>query len=419
MKIDGSLLIVEPLELGLTEAAAAADDPFNPDGTLDMVLIRPCLGKGPGGHIYTPEMIEANHQVFRNRLMFDNHESPADRRRRGGLPRNPSDVVGTVLETRWDPTYRTARDEELGFGPGAAIGRVNLIESMKERVRLGTHVMKCSVNAMATGKKPGKWRGRKGMIVEGIQNHPETSVDLVTIAGAGGQLAAFVEAAISADGCELGNRCNDPSHAHDVLDPNGADGMTEAEIKALIKTGIAEALQEKTFADAVGGMIAEAVQEVVPAVADQITESVRIDLERPAELADLASHATRTIDGLQLAEGAKALLREDFGVTGVGLSTVAGPQLALVEAVVAEDGTVTKTAHKALEEAITARAGALRDLLGQANPSTPLSRTTPPGAQLQESAQPQGGDVAVPDAVQKLADRGIPVEHLIKTPAKA
>jgi hypothetical protein len=183
----------ELLDLALLEAATAdAPVQFNADGTIDMVIIRPCNGRGVGSRIYEADMLKRNAHVFSGWPSYDNHDSPAARRARQGLPRPPSELAGEVRESWWDPTFATPVDDEMGFGQGAVIGRFMLTEDMEKLIRRLPRAVKTSVNADATSLRPGTRNGRKGLIVEGIVNDPENySVDLVTKAGAGGAVASL------------------------------------------------------------------------------------------------------------------------------------------------------------------------------------------------------------------------------------
>lgn len=188
------------LDLALLEAATA-DTPvtFNPDGTIDMVIIRPCNGRGTGSRIYEAAMLERNAGVFSGWASYDNHESPAARKARGGLPRPPSELAGEIRESFWDPSFSTPMDDDMGFDRGAVIGRFMLTEDMEKLVRRLPRAIKTSVNAEATGLRPGTRNGKRGVIVEGIASDPENySVDLVTKAGAGGAVASLYREMVAA-----------------------------------------------------------------------------------------------------------------------------------------------------------------------------------------------------------------------------
>ncbi len=177
------------LALHLVEATAGTPSTFNADGTLNVVILRPCRGRGPGGRIYTAEMLRENAEAFAGFPMFDNHEPEAAKRARQGLPRPPSDLAGQVLESWWDPNHVGPDDAKLGFDPGAVVGRAAVTDAMEQLVRRLPKAVKLSVNALATGVRPGVWKGKRGAIVEGIVGDPERgSVDFVTTAGAGGEV---------------------------------------------------------------------------------------------------------------------------------------------------------------------------------------------------------------------------------------
>lgn len=175
--------------LRLVEATAEASTTFNDDGTVNVVILRPCRGRGPGARIYTPDMLRENADVFAGWPMFENHEPETAKRARGGLPRSPGELVGQVLESWWDAEYVGPDDAKFGFEPGAIVGRAAVVAKMEDLIRRVPRAVKLSVNALATGVRPGRWKGRAGAIVEGIVRDPERgSVDFVTTAGAGGEI---------------------------------------------------------------------------------------------------------------------------------------------------------------------------------------------------------------------------------------
>lgn len=183
----------EQMDLALVESAGGG--PFNPDGTVNVVIIRPCNGRGPYKNIYDADVLARDAGVFSGFPMFWNHDSAKARQERQGLPRSPADLAGVVRESFWDPTYATPGDGQVGLGRGAVIGRCALTDEMEALVRKIPEAIKLSVNAQATAKRPGVRNGRKGSIVEGFVNDPEnSSVDFVTRAGAGGEVARVLEA---------------------------------------------------------------------------------------------------------------------------------------------------------------------------------------------------------------------------------
>jgi peptidoglycan hydrolase-like protein with peptidoglycan-binding domain len=179
------------VDLALLEAAGDTVQ-FNADGTVDFVILRPCNGRGEGKRIYEADMLARNAGVFAGWPAYDNHDSPLARQARKGLPRPPSELAGEIRESFWDPAFSTPQDTQHGFGQGAVIGRFMLTEDMEKLVRRLPRTVKTSVNAAATSMRVGARNGQRGMLVEGIANDPEnSSVDLVTKAGAGGQVASL------------------------------------------------------------------------------------------------------------------------------------------------------------------------------------------------------------------------------------
>lgn len=179
-------------DLSLIESTRSDAVQFNDDGTVDFVIIRPCHGRGIANAIYESAMLERDAHVFAGWPVYDNHESPAAAAARRGIPRPPSELAGEIRESFWDPDFTTPEDSKFGFERGAVIGRFMLTEDMEKLVRRLPRAVKTSVNAQATGKKPVRRNGKVGMLVEGIVNDPENcSVDLVTKAGAGGQVASL------------------------------------------------------------------------------------------------------------------------------------------------------------------------------------------------------------------------------------
>jgi hypothetical protein len=178
--------------LALVESAVPSTVEFNADGTIDFVIIRPCNGRGTGNRIYEAAVLERDAQVFTGWPVYDNHESPEAARARRGIPRPPSQLAGEIRESFWDPTFTTPDDAKMDFGQGAVIGRFMLTEDMEKLVRRLPRAVRTSVNAQATGMHIGTRNGKRGMIVEGfVDDRENSSVDLVTKAGAGGQVASL------------------------------------------------------------------------------------------------------------------------------------------------------------------------------------------------------------------------------------
>lgn len=161
-------------------------------------LIRPCVGRGRGKHLYTAKMLEANAQKFVGWKMYLNHLSDQARRALGGLPRDVRDLGGIVQEAWWNPDVPA----EGRFGRGAVQSVSSPVPLIQELVKVDPRLVETSINATATACKPGKSGGEQVWIVEGIEE--KGSVDWVTEAGAGGRVASIMEALIEDDSAVSG-----------------------------------------------------------------------------------------------------------------------------------------------------------------------------------------------------------------------
>jgi hypothetical protein len=74
------LLIREQQNLQIIEAPGGGL--FNADGTVDIVIARPCAGRGQGGHIFEADMLQREHPKLRGLSVFVNHDSPIARKAR-------------------------------------------------------------------------------------------------------------------------------------------------------------------------------------------------------------------------------------------------------------------------------------------------------------------------------------------------
>lgn len=414
------LLVREQFDITLLEAPGG-DGVFNPDGTVNMVLLRPCNGRGPGNSIYEAAMLERDAQNFVGWSMFDNHDSPVAKRARAGLPRPPSDLAGAIRESFWDPAFTTAEDAAMGFGPGAVIGKCALTDSMEALVRKIPEAVKGSLNAMAAGKRRGSRGGKSGWIVEGIVNDPEnSSFDLVTKAGAGGRVASLLEAlydpSCATEGIAILESVEDDAvvawlreHRPTILE-GGNDEMN---------------LQEALQSEEVKGYLATQIQEGITAALtpaleareNDLRESIREELGQTTRTRGLHAEALRLIEAAPLPPTAKANLREDYGITENEDDTVTpGRCLALVEAVVDADGKVTKTAREVLAEEIDSDVKRTRNMLREHAPTLP--HAPGPGGDSQVAATFGGEGSAWAD---RLRARGLDPEQFgaTKPPAAA
>lgn len=188
-------LVPSSSDLVLSESVQIGEGAVQSDGSVLLHLIRPCVGKGRGRHLYPATMLEANAEKFSGWKMYLNHLSEAARRALGGLPRDVRDVGGIVDTAFWDSSVPPSGR----FGQGAVVGRVKPIKLIRELIDIDARLVECSINATATGVKPGRVGDQRVWVVEGITHDPPGSVDWVTEAGAGGQVATLMESVYGAD----------------------------------------------------------------------------------------------------------------------------------------------------------------------------------------------------------------------------
>jgi hypothetical protein len=181
-------------DLRLTESASLVEGGVQPDGSVLLNLIRPCVGRGRGRHLYKPEMLEANAGKFSGWKMYLNHLSESARRALGGLPRDIREVGGIIDESWWDPSVPA----HGRFGQGAVVGRSKPVQVIRDLVEVDPRLVECSISATATGVSRARVGNEDVWVVEGISNDPKGSVDWVTDGGAGGQVASMMESVYEA-----------------------------------------------------------------------------------------------------------------------------------------------------------------------------------------------------------------------------
>jgi hypothetical protein len=392
-------LIREAGPLRVLQAVGGGDGPFNPDGTVNIVIIRPGKGRGPGDRIFQAAHLERDCRdgTFVGWPMYDNHESPLARRARAGLPRPPSELAGAVRETWWDPNYEDEKlDREFGFAKGAVCARVMPTEPMEALIRRIPEAVKVSVNGVAKKLTKGQWNGADGWVVEGFVNDPEdSSIDFVTRAGAGGDVRRVLEA------------CNDPAHERrdptreEEEDVNLQEALSSDEFRGVLQAEIKDFLEEGGYvpADEVDKRVAEAVSEQL---------GVR----------DLRDHARERIRSAKgLTDTARADLLERFDATdnGAGVLEAAGELRVAAEE---RDGQVVKTATQVLDDKLDAAFKRERDKVSEAAPTVPSGQGVSNGSEV-----PSGETVHSPEApwVQQARRAGVDVEKVyrIKMPEGA
>lgn len=424
------LLIRDEMRLTLLESPdGGTEGAFNADGSVNVVVIRPCDGRGPGRHIYPPSTLREAAPSFSGLPSYLNHEDVKARRAAQKIRRGPDELAGELRETVWDPDFATPKDQELGFEQGAVLGKympaTDLVEQLIRRI---PGQMKLSINsAAARVSRARRSDGSAGWLVESIVNDPEHhSVDLVTAAGAGGGVLSLVES--------LYDRSDETESLATATTAMSDDQLVEwlSEHRPTVLTikggadnmNLQEALQSDEvrahFEEQIDARVTAALTEALPtalaAREEELRESIRDELGQTTRLRGLHAEALRLIESAPLTTAAKAKLRDDYSLEDNDDDTVtAGRALALVEAVVDDAGTVTKTAKAVLKDQIDGDVKGLRNILRESAPTVPFAPGG--GGEGGTSTASFGGETS--DWAARLKSKGLNPADYGATPTPA
>ena len=409
------------VDRGMDLAEATATEGDERSKLLPIHILRPCLGRGRGRHIYEAKMLQENAGKFAGWRQYIDHLSPEARKAAKGLPRSIRDLGGRIVESYWDPNVPA--DPTAGFGQGAVIGWSLPTPFIRELAENDPELVEASISANATGVQPTMREGRRAWLVEGIED--KGTVDWVTEAGAGGRVVALMEAAYEEDGMGLLDSMTDeefisyvqevrphllteqsdgdPEDAADggddelaemiaklkKKDPKMSDKQAEAFAKEALKrekaksggpdteeanmgeitpAALQEALQSEDFQKALEPFVDARVKALVEAaVADErdlIRAEARADADRQLDLRDMRDAAHKQISEARLPEAfsnkAKALFEiTDNGPTGA---------LDVVDDI-DDDGNVTKKAEAKLTEAVASVIEEERSMVASVSPT--------------------------------------------------
>ncbi|MBO0705415.1 MAG: hypothetical protein J2P39_08850, partial [Candidatus Dormibacteraeota bacterium] len=382
-------------------------------------ILRPCLGKGRGRHIYEAKMLQENAHKFAGWRQYIDHLSPEARRAAKGLPRSIRDLGGRIVESYWDPDV-PANEQ---FGQGAVVGWSLPTPFIRELAENDPELVEASISANATSVQPTMRDGRRAWLVEGIED--KGTVDWVTEAGAGGRVVALMEAAYEEDGMGLLESMTDEEfiayveevRPHLLTEQEGSPAeeagesegdeleemitklmrrnpkLSRAQAEAMAKQALARSSQEANTEETDMGMTPEALQEalqsedfrstlneiveplveqrarelVEAAVSDErelLRAEARADADRQLELRDMRDNAHRQIREAKLPEAFAKRARALYEITDDGPTAA----LDIVDDV-DDDGQVTKRAEDKLQESVTAAIQEQHDLLASVNPT--------------------------------------------------
>jgi hypothetical protein len=407
------------VDRGLSLEEATETEQHERNKLLPLHILRPCLGKGKGRHLYEAKMLEENASKFAGWRQFIDHLSPEARRAAKGLPRSIRDLGGRIVESYWDGSVPPDPDKD--FGQGAVVGWSLPTPFIRELAENDPELVEASISANATSVQPIMRDGRRAWLVEGIEDRG--SVDWVTEAGAGGRVVALMEAAYEEDGMGLLETMTDEEFiayveeirphllteqsdgdAEDAAD-QGDDELEEmvarmmkrnpklnrAQAEALAKKALAkstaeaaiteetdmgaitpealqEALQSEDFRGVLDDVVEQRVKTLVEAAVagerELIRAEARADADRQLELRDMRDAAHRQISEAKLPTVFANRAKAQFEITNDGPASA----LDVVDDV-DDDGNVTKQAAAKLQEAVDAAVQDQRELLAAANPT--------------------------------------------------
>lgn len=383
---------------------------------LPIHILRPCLGKGRGRHLYEAKMLQENADKFAGWRQYIDHLSPEARRAAKGLPRSIRDLGGRIVESYWDGDVPA--DPGKGFGQGAVVGWSLPTPFIRELAENDPELVETSISANATSVRPTTYQGQRAWLVEGIED--KGSVDFVTEAGAGGRVVALMEAAYEEDGMGLLESMTDEDfiayveevRPHLLTEQGDADAaeedqeleaaiqklmrrnpkLTRAQATAMAKKTVGgseevteanteetdmgaitpetlqEALQSEDFRGVLDEVVEERVRSLVEAaVADErelIRAEAKADADRQLELRDFRDAAHKRIQEAKLPEAFATSVRKRFELSEDGPT----PELDVVDDV-DDEGQVTRKAADKLQEAVDGAIQDQRDLLAAANPT--------------------------------------------------
>ena len=402
--------------LQLAEAPQDAAAEVQSDGSVLIHVLRPCVGRGRGRHLYTADMLRENAHKFSGWPMYVDHLSPAARRAAGGLPRSLRDVGGWIEESWWDDSVPA--EPAKGYGQGAVIAKAQPFGLAEALVKRAPQIVKTSISTAATGARPVMHEGQRVMLVEGIAD--EGSVDWVTEAGAGGRVVALMEAVYDefADDEPLMEALDDQAfidyldrerpHLREALDTarRSAEPATEggADMGEVTPDVLQEALQSEAGLEVLNRVIDARVTERMEAQLPALVEA-RLDTERDliraeaeavanrrVDLRDLRDLAHSTIQEAKLPDSWKDGLKREFDLSESGEPT---PALDVIDEL-DDDGKVTKTATAVLREALAAKITERRNMLQEARP-TRVGGLGPSKRTLQEANEVPGGGADTTD----------------------
>jgi hypothetical protein len=359
----------------LSEAVSLEESALAADNTVTLQVLRPCVGRGKGRHLYEADMLAKNAHKFKGWRMYVDHLSEEARRKLGGLPRSLRDAGGRVVESWWDASVPA--DPARGFGEGSVMAKVRPTRIVRELIEDDPALVEASINARATAVRPVKKNSEQVWAVEGIED--DGSIDWVTEAGAGGRVVSLLEGVYHDGEMDLLESMTDEEFAEyvrgrrpgliEALAPreNGDEDVSDTdkgkggESQAPDALGILrEALGSYEGREMLRSLMEADMREESDLIRAQAEQAAR----REVELERLKAEARDTIREAKLPAAFEADLLERYDI----VDNLPTPALDVVDEVDGE-GSVVKRAGERVRESVAKDIKRQRELIEAVDPT--------------------------------------------------
>jgi hypothetical protein len=357
----------------LTESVALSEGALGPDNTVTLQVLRPCVGKGKGRHLYEADMLAKNAHKFQGWRMYVDHLSEDARRKLGGLPRSMRDYGGRVIESWWDPNVPA--DAAKGLGQGSVMATVRPSFQVRPFIDDDPEAVEASINARATGVRPVKKGNEQVWAVEGIEDGG--SIDWVTEAGAGGRVVSLLESAYHDGEMDLLESMTDEEFAEyvrgrrpgliEALSENGenvSDKDKTGQGSAPEPSAPVEVLREALSSYEGREMLRSLMEADMREESDLIRAQATQDARREVELERMKAEARETIREAKLPEAFEKDLLERYDI----VDNVPTAALDVVDEADG-DGNVVKRASVRVRESVTKDVKRQRELIEAIDPT--------------------------------------------------
>lgn len=375
---------------------------FNDDGIGKAVVIRPCISRGKRIRglppIYTPGMLEANAGVFTGWPMFMDHVPPQLAEALAKKGRSVKELGGQVIKPWWQQDFMHEDDAQYGYEKGGTLAEIWATKFIREMVGENANLLHTSINAWPTAGKPGKHRGVRGMLIEGIRRQPQGSLDYVVRGGAGGRLLPIKEGEENVEGewPQIAEADAWPEEARSfvvslaesyysapAVDPNDLKNLSPDQLRQLVQEHAPHLLPALSESQANGGTAPvqpdaqrpSLTEEDVRRIFEEATakqpkpEELREQLREEAEQLVEEREGQRTLSAeahrlIESAEGIPAAWKADLKARYSMLPS--GPATALLVEEEQDDDGKTLTEMEVLTRNVKADLDHARDLIAEA-----------------------------------------------------